>query len=125
MPTRMRGSAIVLGTLETGVSAFGADGGWDVGMLGCWIGGVGGALVHAARRQASTATRFMWRGYAKTRASRAMPSANPGVGLLGEGQPHGVAAAAVDEKRRAGDVRHAGRHRLLHARGGIDVGVER
>src|SRR2546421_10552183 len=102
MPTRMRGSAIVLGTLATGVSAFGADGGWDVGMLGCWIGGVGGALVHAARRQANTATRFMWRGYAKTRANRAMPSRIRASGSLAKGRRMVLRPLAATKNGRPG-----------------------
>src|SRR6266536_1754496 len=68
MPTRMRGSAMVLATEPTGVNAFAACGGTTFGG-----GGVGAA--HAASRVTATAHRtFMAADYAITAANREMPS---------------------------------------------------
>src|SRR5262245_57842231 len=69
-PTLMMGAAMVFATVVAGVSAFGDR--WDAGTMGCWDGG--GVVAHAVNRITMTARRFMTRGYAKTRASRATPS---------------------------------------------------
>src|SRR5713226_1417948 len=110
MPTRMRGSAIDFSTAATGVSPFAGrtTAGTGTGAAArAGRGGGGGVDMHAASREVRTRNRVVFIDVSHScKNSRQLRHAlpNPLVGLFCKGQAHGVAAAAVDEERAAGNV---------------------
>src|SRR4051812_15899739 len=128
MPTRMRGSRMgfvwvtevkPFGECRAGCSSAGGCGwgccGWG---CGCGFGGGGGVVLQATATQtrSGTAKCLMKRMLCKNAGQPADAFRNPLVRLLGEGQAHGVCAAAVDKEWTARDEGDAARDGLRDIR---------